>query len=282
MEWNYQNYDVIDCHVHSCHLTDRASIVFPEVSIPEIQCEPRHIVRLQELCGKTYKYVCSTCEKIIYLGTDPYRPYNEELLKNRRKNELIFPIVAISSHMKDDICYYVEKYGVKGIKLHPNYSSYEIDSCVVPRGLIYIIHCGTGVCDNPSRIINFAKKCKSPVAVAHLGRLNKNLYDSLKQLKNVVMDCSPLMCIWETYRKGLNSLYDASFLGEINSPYDLLMRVMEYVGSDKIVYGSDIPIDNSCEDLSIIEKLPSNLRQKIQRDNFINIMLRLSESSEVY
>ena len=270
--WLYHNYSIIDCHVHSCHLTDRASIVFPKINIPEVQCKLGHIVRLQDVNGDNYKYVCSTCGKTVYLGIDPYRSYNENLLENRQDNELVFPFVAISPHMQEDIRYYVEKHDIVGIKLHPNYSSYKMDSCTVPHDMIYVIHAGKGFYDNPLRIINFAKNCESQVIVAHLGRLNKDLYDSISQLKNIVMDCSPLIHIWDAYRRGSNSIYDASFLGKINSPYDLLMRVMEYVGFDNIVYGSDIPIDNPYDDLSIIDMLPNDLKIKILRENLIAIM----------
>lgn len=270
MMWHFNNYSIIDCHVHACHLTDRASLVFPEIGIPEILCESGHIVRLHDVQGDTYTYVCSTCGRIVYSGKDPHRIYNEEIIEARKENELVFPFVAISPQIKRDMLYYAKKFGSRGVKLHPNYSSYLIDSCEVPTGFYYVIHSGKGEYDNPMRILDFARQCQGAVIIAHLGRMNKDLFDGIKETNNIVLECSPVTGLWNAFKNKTGQIYDASFLGEVETPEEMLQRIMEYVGSDKVVYGSDIPIESASEDLAVIEKLPTVFKKKILFENILS------------
>ncbi len=270
--WRYNDFRIIDCHVHACHLQDRASFVFPEIGISEVCCKQGHIVRLQEVQGDTYKFVCSTCGRLVYSGEDPYRRYNEELLASSQDNELIFPYVSISPQIKRDIQYYTNKYGSRGFKLHPNYSSYKIDLCEVPSGILFVIHSGKGEFDNPMRILDFARHCQGTVIIAHLGRMNKELFDNIKRIDNVVLECSPVTSLWEAYKNHTGQVYDASFLGELRSPEEMLQRVMEYVGCEKVVYGSDTPIESASEDLAVIQKLPTLLKKKILYKNILSLL----------
>lgn len=268
--WHFNNYSIIDCHVHACHLMDRGSLVFPEIGVPEILCESGHIVRLQDVQGDTYTYVCSTCGRIVYSGKDPHRIYNEELIGARKENELVFPFVAISPQIKRDMLYYAKKYGSHGFKLHPNYSSYIIDSNEVPPGFCYVIHSGKSEYDNPIRILDFARQCQGAVIIAHLGRMNKVLFDSMKETKNIVLECSPVTSLWNALKNKTGQIYEASFLGKMETPEEMLQRVMEYVGCDKVVYGSDTPIESASEDLAVIEKLSAIFKKKILSENILS------------
>ncbi len=270
--WHFNNYRIIDCHVHACHLKDRASLVFPEIGVPEIRCEAGHIVRLQDVHKDTYSYVCSTCGKNVYSGNDPHRIYNERIIASRKNNELVFPFVAISPQIKRDMLYYTKKFGSRGFKLHPNYSSYKIDSCEVPPGFLYVIHAGKSKYDNPIRILEFARQCQRAVIIAHLGRMNKELYDGIRRTNNIVLECSPLTSLWNAFKNKTGQIYDTSFLGEVETPEEMLQRVMEYVGSEKVVYGSDIPIKSASEDLAIVEKLPTVLKKKILFENVLSFL----------
>ena len=277
MKWHYHNYSVIDSHVHSCHLTDRASIVFPEISIPEVQCKPRHIVRLEEADGVTYNYVCSTCGKTIYSGKDPYRPYNEELLKNRYDNELVFPFVAISPFSLEQIEFYEHTYPglIYGYKLHPNYSNYNIEQFKPKQNRVYIIHSGVEERENPMKIIDFAKRLDGIVIIAHLGRFCKQAYDLSISMDNVYFDCSPLSLLWKSYTTHSDRLFDSSFLGTFSSPSEMIVHVANYIGVDKLVYGSDAPYGDYSFDMECCESLDVSLKQRICLENILKLLKRI-------
>ena len=267
---HFGDYKIIDCHVHARYLKDRASIVFPEIDIPEIRCEIGHIVRLQDVKKDTFRYVCSTCGKIVYSGRNPYLKYNKLLLASKKNNQLVFPFVAVSPQIKREILFYKQKFGSQGFKLHPNYSSYELDHCEVPPGTFFVIHSGKNEFDNPNRIMNFARQCQGFIIIAHMGRMNKELFDSIRTADNIVLDCSPVTRLWNALINKTGQIYNASFLGKMDTPEEMLQRVMDYIGCKKMVYGSDTPIDSASDDLAVIEKLPVFYKERILYKNILS------------
>ena len=274
---SFLNNEIIDCHVHATHKGFGASIVFPILPIEEITCKQCHIVRLESVINGKHKYTCSTCNKIVYYGEDPFVRYNDELMKQRLKNELVFPFIPISPFSFEQIEFYEHAYPglIYGYKLHPNYSNYNIDQFNPKQNRIYIVHSGVGELEKPMKIIDFAKKLDGIVIIAHLGRFCKQAYDLSKFMDNVYFDCSPLSLLWNSYITHSDRIFDTSFLGVFSSPSEMIERVADYIGWDKLVYGSDngdIGFDNACCD-----NLDTSLRRFLCSDNIVKLLKKIGD-----
>lgn len=275
---SFLNNEIIDCHVHAAHRDFGGSIVFPNLPINEITCKQYHIVRLESVIDGKHKYVCSTCNKTIYYGDDPFVSYNDELIKQMRSSELVFPFIPISPYSLEQIEYYERTYPglIYGYKLHPNYSNYNIDQIKYREDRIYIIHSGVGERENPLKIIDFAKKIDGIVIIAHLGRFCKQAYDLARTMDNVYFDCSPLLLLWQSYITHSDRLFDSSFLGAFSTPTDMIERVADYLGADKLVYGSDAPFGDYYFDIDCFKTLDMSLRHQICSKNIVKLLKRIN------
>ena len=154
----------------------------------------------------------------------------------------------------------------------PNYSNYNINQFKPRPNRIYIIHSGVGERENPLKIIDFAKKIDGVVIVAHLGRFCKQAYDLARTMDNVYFDCSPLFLLWKSYITHSDRLFDSSFLGTFSTPSDMIQRVANYIGVDKLVYGSDAPFGDYSFDMDCCKRLDMPLRDQICSKNIIKIL----------
>lgn len=276
---SFLNNEIIDCHVHATHKGFGASIVFPMLPIKEITCKQYHIVRLESVINGKHKYTCSTCNKIVYYGDDPFVRYNDELIKQRLQNELVFPFIPISPFSLEQIELYEHAYPslIYGYKLHPNYSNYNINQFKSKQNRVYIVHSGVGEKENPMKIIDFAKRLDGIVIIAHLGRFCKQAYDLSKSMDNVYFDCSPLFLLWKSYTTHSDRLFDSSFLGTFSSPAEMIERVANYVGVDKLVYGSDTPVGDCSFDMHCCGALDVSLKNRICSENIVKLLKRIDD-----
>lgn len=270
----FLNNEFIDCHVHATHRDYGSSIVFTNLPINEIICKQYHIVRLESVINGKHKYICSTCNKTVYYGDDPFVRYNDELIKQMQGNELVFPFIPISPYSLEQIEYYEHAYPglIYGYKLHPNYSNYNIDQFKPRQDRIYIVHSGVGEKENPLKIIDFAKNLDGIVIIAHLGRFCKQAYDLARTMDNVYFDCSPLFLLWKSYIAHSDRLFDSSFLGTFSTPSDMIERVADYIGVDKLVYGSDAPFGDYSFDMDCCRALDISLRDQICSKNIVKLL----------
>ena len=274
---SFLDNDIVDCHVHAVHRDHCASILFPDLPIKEIVCKRNHIVRLESVLEGKHKYTCSTCNKVVYVGNDPFHAYNTGLMEKRRESELVFPYIPISPFSLEQIERYESAYHglIYGYKLHPNYSDYDIKDFVPKRKRVYIIHSGVGEKEHPLKIIDFARKLDGAVIIAHLGRFCKQAYDLSKDMDNVYFDCSPLSLLWNSYVTHSDRIYDSSFLGFFSSPSDMIERVADYVGCGKIVYGSDAPIGDYNFDMMSCNHLNRALKRSICSENILKLLKKI-------
>lgn len=275
---SFLDKDIVDCHVHAVHWSDRASILFPYMPIKEITCAKNHIVRLESVITGKHKYTCATCKKEVYFGDDPFINYNTELFEQIQDNELVFPFVPISPYSLEQIDYYEHKYRglIYGYKLHPNYSNYDLVNFHPKQNRVYVVHSGLGDREQPLKIIEFAKRLDGAVIIAHLGRFCKHAYDLSKDMDNVFFDCSPLPLLWNSYITHSNRLYDSSFLGVFSSPSNMIERVADYIGWDKLVYGSDAPYGDDSFDMVCLKDIDASLKRGICYDNIVKILRKIN------
>jgi Asp-tRNA(Asn)/Glu-tRNA(Gln) amidotransferase A subunit family amidase len=88
-----------------------------------------------------------------------------------------------------------------------------------------------------------------------MGRFSRSGFDRSRNMKNVYFDCSSIGLIWDSYNKNSYHLCDTSYLGAFDSPDRLLSLSMQYVGEDKVLFGSDEPYGSWDRDVMIVERL---------------------------
>lgn len=269
------NYKLIDFHVHEKYYKSIFQIVFPSLFIDEISCD-NHIVRCDYTDGAKYRFVCTTCNKTIYYGEDPYVKYNKNLIFNKHKNQIVFPVIMVSPQIDKEIEYYEKKFNQRfiGFKLHPNFSEYKIQEVTTQKNRIFLFHSGIGEMENPNNIIKFAKNCPGCVIIAHLARFNKKVFDNIKNMDNVYLDCSSLKLLWNTYKNNRSRLFNTDYLGEFCSPLDMLQKCINYIGSEKILFASDAPYGSVKEDLAFIKGLDVNDYNDITYNNAKRLLVR--------
>lgn len=165
----------------------------------------------------------------------------------------------------DDEIDKILKYNLKGIKLHPDFQSFNIDDekaidmykKISDANLPILFHTGDKRYDasSPERLANAVKKVPNLKCVAaHFGGYNHwyDVTDYLKNLDNVMFDTSSTLF-------ALNPLKAINMINEL--------------GEDKFLFGSDYPMWNPKHELQLFMNL--NLtdlqREKILWDNFQRI-----------
>jgi predicted TIM-barrel fold metal-dependent hydrolase len=282
----------IDFHVHINPFNEeqieyvitsnRRMVILPDLFIPELACEKGHIVRCSNAIDENRLYfTCTTCGKPIYTGSDPFRKYNEKLFQifeNYNDRIWIFPAITVTPYMLQEISYYERNYlGLYGgFKIHPNYSSYLISQLKLDSNYPILFHSGVGKLENPMLQIKFAKNYHGIVIIAHMGRFMKKCFDNAKTMNNVFFDCSAFTLLWNSYANN-KSLFDTSYLGHFRDISDLISASINYLGADKIVFGSDFPYGNYEENINALcySQLTNKDITNICQDNVYKIIKRL-------
>ncbi len=207
-----------------------------------------------------------------------YTQENKDILDITNKEENLYGILAF--HPKD--YKEIEKLisiKVKGLKLHTRATSVDpkdlirhpIMNILKKFSLPLLLHIGTG---KEEELINSQKSIELPSAIelaknepevififAHLGRLNKSLFEGL-ELDNVFFDTSGLSLI---------NKYPESFLANDTisnlpkEPSKVLELLMEKGYSNKILFGSDEPYGTSyLDELNIIKRANISEGEKIK------------------
>lgn len=267
------NAKIIDVHVHDEPTKSDINLQFPKPFIPDIVCHPGHIVRCSKVDSKRYVFVCSVCGKTTYDGEDPYYIYNKELIEKNSK-DLICPLLIISPEIDKEIEKYENEFSEKifGYKIHPNFSEFLVSEMTISTRKPIIVHCEVGQYDNVNVILDFAERHDGPIIIAHMGRFSKSGFDRARNMKNVYFDCSSIGLIWDSYNKDSYHLCDTSYLGAFDSPDRLLSLSMQYVGEDKVLFGSDEPYGCWDRDVMIVERLNNRLKDRLLSGNFKKMM----------
>lgn len=169
----------------------------------------------------------------------------------------------------DEFCAFIEKNlsVIKALKFHPYHSAVCFDDYRIERyfdlaknlHLPVITHTGSGAYDNCDLAFNMAKKFPEVnIIMAHLGLGTDNLHaiSLCKKQKNLYGDTA-----WV--------------------PYENTVKFIEKCGSEKILFGTDNPIDgpdtysrNPKGEVSIYQDYLHNLPGKIKAEDYENLMYR--------
>lgn len=160
-----------------------------------------------------------------------------------------------------DIIDDLSRKGIKGLKFHPYYQSFETDDSRVikvceyaaQKGMIILFHGGldlimTGEYNTPVKMRRVIDALGYPkIVVAHMG--GWDLYeDAFKYI--VGCDCY------------IDTSFSYRFVSE-----DIRKRFIENHDPDKILFGTDRPWVDAGTDIQLIKRLPPDIAQKILYKN---------------
>lgn len=182
----------------------------------------------------------------------------------------------------------IAEHGIKGIKIHPVYQKLDIDDviflniidCAAENGLIVLTHAGLDV--------------GFPGVVKCSPKMCRHVWDEIGSFKFVLAH----MGGWENWEEvpeyfaGTGVYLDTSFSTEkikpLNDGYwdgknlsmmgeDRVMKIIEAIGPDNILFGSDSPWTSQKDSIEFIKRLPlsDNEQSGILGGNAAKLMLIL-------
>ena len=151
----------------------------------------------------------------------------------------------------------IKSLGLKGIKLHPEYQNFVVDTPEMLRiydyafskGLMILFHAGYDPAfappykSSPKQFAKIKKELKGgTIIAAHLG--------SAKMWEDV-----------EKYLAGTDIYIDTS-MGFEYYPHDLFLRIVRAVGEDRVLFGSDSPWSNAGREIETLNSLALSQQTK--------------------
>lgn len=276
----YKFYNISDLLNDQQKYKISKSVCFLNPFVPELLCKVncKHRIKIMDKDNKEVQIYCENCKKIIYSGIDSLRSLNIQLLEQTRGIKSIIPFVYlnISKAINSEVNYFEQYYDdlVMGYKIHPKLCSRHLSSVTINSNKPIIVHTGVQEETSPADIIKFAKNYKGDVILAHCARFSEKELLIIKNTSNLYIDISPFLTLYKSIKEKPNTLYDISYLGKINNPTDLLQKLIDYVGINKIVFGTDVPFTNFKEEIEFILNcdIIKKDKEKILFDNFDSLL----------
>jgi len=165
-------------------------------------------------------------------------------------NILSFGSIYPGQHNWESILDELSADGIKGIKLHPEFQNFEIDSRksvellkkAEQLGLIVVIHAGedegyvTPVKCTPKKLYNVLQEVRGAnIVAAHMG--GSMMWDDV-----------------EKYLVGTPLYFDTAFVSHVLDKTQCL-RIIRNHGVDKILFGSDIPWESPTETVEYLNSI---------------------------
>ena len=159
----------------------------------------------------------------------------------------IYPDISTYKQDIDLVC----SLGLKGIKLHPEYQSFTVDTpdmlkiydYALSKGLMLLFHAGFDPAykppyhSSPKQFANIVDNMRGgTIIAAHLG--SARMWDDV-----------------EKYLVGKDIYLDTS-MGFEYYPHDQFLRIVKNHGADKILFGSDSPWSRADEEIAALKTLP--------------------------
>lgn len=259
---------IIDCHVHI------GKDIFTERNVRFQKFVTSYEQSIKEFLSKMDRFGIDRA--IVYPFPSPLCQFKEDDFwyheENRHlaeevgcyKRKLYF-IPAFNPRDEESMRYaveLVEKYGLRGLKLHTRATQYEprhLDSLITgilkERDIPLVLHIGTGkeaeleeknIDISLDFAISLAKGHPNIRFVfTHLGRLHKNLENALK-LENVMVDTAGISLTRTQKDFVVAKLYNPAFLDK--SIEEMIFYLITQGYEDKIIWGSDEPYGVSYEE----------------------------------
>lgn len=218
---------------------------------------------------------CRTCGKLILESSvDPLRNYNIDLINITRPfRSFIKPILYISlckSTIQKEIDFFEKEYRDEfvGFKFHPWNDQVNVSNFRVHTSKPILIHTGIRSLENPQNAIIFAQNNpNTKIVIAHAGSLDEGVLKKIVAMSNVFIDCCPSVFLFEHKESSIQ------FYQDISCPEDIYYKVLDFVPSSKVLFGSDSPWGNSKQELEVVcrLKIPSRVREQILYKNAMEL-----------
>lgn len=212
------------------------------------------------------------------ISPDYFYNLNKTLIEKCQDVDTIFPFVLLPCNLElaNETLERIEhdyKGKFFGIKFHPNSYSFAINKAGFnPKNFPYkypvIIHTGISQYDRPDYALKFAQQYQGNVCLAHCARFDEQVLQKIKQMPNVYIDISPSYYLSRVSNGQTQKVYDGDSL-KGKTEEELITHLIDVVGEDKILAGSDAPFGSIQELKELAETLPisEKLKQKIFVDN---------------
>ena len=263
----------------NCNNIDKA-IVSIDPFTKDFKCkhDEMHYVSINDY-GKKVRTKCHTCNTEKIYDNDPFEKYNEQLFSINDPKIIPFLMLSVTNNtMEKTAKKFLEVYNNKiaGLKLYTGLSEVYLDDIRnFDFELPLLIHVGYQHNQNPKNMIEFLKKYRGNVILAHYARFSQEAIDLIKCSDNIFIDTSPTMYLYDHYIK------DYHKGGLINRdglilPEDFYYKAIETVGIDKMVFGTDYPFSDRKIEIDLLNKLnlSNNDYEKITNGNIKRILRR--------
>jgi hypothetical protein len=201
---------------------------------------------------------------------------NEYLAKAIKNNQNLYGLLFFSG--SENIIF---QKNIIGIKIHPTFSNKNVGDIVrfLPKEKlkqkIILFDSSVGNIGHPKYIIKFAKKNKEIfVIIAHMARLYHKELLEIAKLKNIFIDVSGMSLLSKNIQRLAPCNFRHPLVNDKNiSVKNILDYLISYLGTNKILWGSDYPFYNFFngdikQEITIIK----NSNKKIIGANFIKLI----------
>lgn len=220
---------------------------------------------------------CKTCGTILLrTQIDPLREYNIGLLNitkpYRTRLKPLLYITLCQATIQNEIDFFEKHFSNEfvGFKFHPWNDQVSVSNFKLQCSKPVLIHTGIRELESAENAITFAENNPSvKVIVAHAAALDENVLKKIAKMENVFVDCCPSKFMYD-------SKYSSIFCPEeIHSPEDIYYKVLEFLPSDKILFGTDSPWGNSNDELSVVNNLriSRNVKEQLLFKNALKVYL---------
>ena len=246
-----------DCSINCDILAASEEIVCP------VDCKKRDRHRVKVMDSKDGELIayCTKCKKIIYEGEDPFHKYNIELIELCKKLKVL-PLLNLSisnSTINREVKFFEENYGDSfiGYKVHPTSCMRSIDDIDhIDSERTILIHTDVHEYDSIENAINFAKRYKGNVVLAHSYLLrDKSLIDGLD---NIYFD----ICPTDNFIKSKDMIEHNKAFDESS---DVYQAALQYLPEDRLLFGSDWPYGSVSNNKDILDNsnIDKNVKKKV-------------------
>lgn len=221
---------------------------------------------------------CKTCGKTLLTSTvDALRDYNIALIQMtrpyRKKIKPLLYIALCKTTIQAEIDFFEKNFPHEfvGFKLHPWNDQVSVADFKLHTTKPILIHTGVRDLESAKNAAIFAKNnLELKVGIAHAAALDEEVLKEIAQLDNAYIDCCPSSFLYETKSTSLFSPHD------ILTPEDIYYKALDFLPSNKILFGTDSPWGNSKQELAVVSRLqvPADVKEEILYQNATKIYLQ--------
>ena len=221
---------------------------------------------------------CKTCGKTLLTSTvDALRDYNIALIQMtrpyRKKIKPLLYIALCKTTIQAEIDFFEKNFPHEfvGFKLHPWNDQVSVADFKLHTTKPILIHTGVRDLESAKNAAIFAKNnLELKVGIAHAAALDEEVLKEIAQLDNAYIDCCPSSFLYETKSTSLFSPQD------ILTPEDIYYKALDFLPSNKILFGTDSPWGNSKQELAVVSRLqvPADVKEEILYQNATKIYLQ--------